>query len=109
MQRYLDLSHKIKDPIKGLIPTHLAFADLLYAGGVMFHQVSGPEEGRLDLISYVYFDEIRHWELIAWYNGIRDALREIEVGKILAIPVDPVIVNNLISSNVRSFTYLEIT
>lgn len=108
MHRYADLSHTLQDPVKGPIQSHLAFVDFLYDGGVFLHEVTGPEEGRLDLISWLYFDDVRFWELIGWYNNIKDPLREIVQGKILYIPVDPVTISNSISSAVRSFTYLEL-
>ncbi len=43
-------------------------------------------EGRLDLISAVFYDEPRWWWLIAQYNNIIDPAAEITAGRILYIP-----------------------
>lgn len=105
LQRYKDLSHLIEYPELGTsAPSHLAFVDLMYSGGVMFHEVQQGEEGRLDLISWLYFKDTRFWEIIGWYNNIRDPLREPSLGAIIQIPVDPI----SITKDIKAFTYLEL-
>ncbi len=70
----------------------------------MFHEVQQAEEGRLDLISYIYFQDVRWWELIGWMNNIKDPLMDVARGSVLAIPVDPISV----SRDIEAFTFLEI-
>ncbi len=43
-------------------------------------------EGRLDNISYVFYNEPRYWWFIAQYNNILDPMTEIVAGKTLLIP-----------------------
>ena len=43
-------------------------------------------EGRLDLISTVFYSEPRWWWLLAQYNNILDPFSEIVTGRVLLIP-----------------------
>lgn len=43
-------------------------------------------EGRLDLISHVFYNEPRYWWVIAQYNNILNPFSEIIEGRILMIP-----------------------
>jgi hypothetical protein len=43
-------------------------------------------EGRLDLISSVFYDEPRWWWLIAQYNNMTDPISETTEGRIIYIP-----------------------
>jgi len=43
-------------------------------------------EGRLDLISSVFYNDPRYWWLIAQYNNILDPFSEITPGRVLLIP-----------------------
>ncbi len=43
-------------------------------------------EGRLDLISAVFYDEPRWWWLIAQYNNMLDPISETTAGRIIYIP-----------------------
>lgn len=43
-------------------------------------------EGRLDLISSVFYNEPRWWWVIAQYNSILDPFKEIVAGRVLLIP-----------------------
>lgn len=43
-------------------------------------------EGRLDLISSVFYNEPRYWWVLAQYNNILDPFSETTAGRILLIP-----------------------
>lgn len=54
-------------------------SDLRYTVSVSF-------EGRLDLISYAFYQEWRYWWIIARRNNILDPINEVIEGKELFIP-----------------------
>jgi len=52
----------------------------------IIYEIERIYEGRLDLISYVFYKEWRYWWIIAQYNSIIDPTNEIVEGAIIAIP-----------------------
>ena len=52
----------------------------------IIYTVENFYEGRLDLISAVFYNEPRWWWVIAQYNNILDPFSEIVAGRILLIP-----------------------
>ncbi len=50
------------------------------------YTVENVYEGRLDLISAVFYGETRYWWLIAQYNNILDPFSEVMPGRKLLIP-----------------------
>lgn len=54
-------------------------SDIVYA-------VENFYEQRLDLISYVFYQEPRYWWVLAQYNNIVDPFTEVWAGRVLLIP-----------------------
>jgi hypothetical protein len=63
---------------------------------VQWHKVKNSEAGRLDLIAWIWFSDCSYWRVIALANNIDDPLTEVVTDMDLAIPTDPITINNLI-------------
>jgi hypothetical protein len=57
--------------------------------GFRYYTVVQSTEHRLDLISYIHYNTVDLWWLIAQYNNILDPLTEVVMGKVLQIPALP--------------------
>jgi hypothetical protein len=99
MNRYDQFSETLTDANGTTYSSGLAFLDFLYDGPVEYHQVQKNEVGRLDLISYIWFNGDHTMAyVIGWFNSIRDPFTEVAEGCILAIPTGVV-------TNIIPFTY----
>jgi len=96
LQRYSQFSITLTDANGNAVPSGLAFADFLYSGRIVYHSVLQSERGRLDLIAYKYLKDNSLWPYIGWFNNIRDPIKDVCLGKELAIPVDVISPNMLI-------------
>lgn len=52
----------------------------------IIYTVENIYEGRLDYISFVFYNEPRYWWFIAQYNDILNPAAEIVAGRVLLIP-----------------------
>jgi hypothetical protein len=57
--------------------------------GYTYYTVVQSTEHRLDLISYIHYNTVDLWWLIAQYNEILDPLEEVVMGRVLQIPALP--------------------
>ena len=64
---------------------YLTFKEYQYDGPFVVHTVEFEQD--LYLISYIHYDTIENWWIIAWNNGISDPFC-IEPGTTLEIPTD---------------------
>jgi hypothetical protein len=57
--------------------------------GYAYYTVTQSTESRLDLISFIHYNTVDLWWLIAQYNDILDPFEEIVMGRVLLIPALP--------------------
>lgn len=65
--------------------------DIPYGDRDSYHEVTPGEEGRLDLISFIYYGTPLLWWVIAEANDIVSPLKDIYAGLVLRIPDQTVI------------------
>lgn len=61
-----------------------------------YHEVTAGEVGRLDLISYTYYDTPLLWWVIAEANQIFHPMKDIKVGLFLRIPSPTWVYSNIV-------------
>lgn len=60
--------------------------DLPESRGDFYHEVDAGEEGRLDLVSFLYYGTPALWWVIADANDIFFPMRDVVAGQVLRIP-----------------------
>jgi hypothetical protein len=83
-----------------IIPLFLHLPAVFFSEFDTYHQVTAYDQFRLDLISYRYYLTPEYWWIIAAANDILDPFA-LEVGTILRIPSDNIVVNDWLQSPVK--------
>ena len=85
LSRYKDL-RRIKTSDNVLIHETMYDFDVVETDDDIYHTVTKTEEGRIDVISLIAYDNSRYWWIIAIANNIIDPLNDIVEGTVLRIP-----------------------
>lgn len=85
LSRYRDI-RRIKTPDNVLIHETMYDFKITESEDDVFHTVTKPEEGRIDVISLIAYNNSRYWWIIALANNIIDPFNEIKEGVVLRIP-----------------------